>query len=131
MLIKDEIVDIPDNRVKFFGTEGKMLLPCPSTVAKVIATIPAGKIITTGLLREHLTEKFEVEATCPVTIKKALVAIAKDDSNDAPYWRVINQSGKVIANLPASADKLQADGLAIEVDGKKVIDFQAHVAILS
>jgi hypothetical protein len=29
---EDIIVDIPENRVKFFGTTGKMLLPSVSTV---------------------------------------------------------------------------------------------------
>jgi hypothetical protein len=36
----DLIVDIPAERIKFFGTTGKMLLPCPATVAALIEQIP-------------------------------------------------------------------------------------------
>ncbi len=33
---RDEIVPIPEKRVKFFGTTGKMLLPCPATLAEIL-----------------------------------------------------------------------------------------------
>ena len=66
---KDSIVDIPEERVKFFGTTGKMLLPSAATVAAVIDKIPAYKLLTTSHLRERLTRQFNVEGTCPVTKK--------------------------------------------------------------
>ena len=34
------IVDIPAKRVKFFETTGKMLRPCPATIAALIEQIP-------------------------------------------------------------------------------------------
>ena len=52
-MLEDVIVEIPQNRVKFFGTTGKMLLPSLSTIAALIKKIPAHKLITTDLLRQR------------------------------------------------------------------------------
>jgi hypothetical protein len=93
VLQEDLIVEIPKNRLKFFGGAGKMLLPSPATVAALIKKIPEHKIITTGLLCKELTEQFKVRGTCPVTTQKALQEIAHDSTNECPYWKVVNPSG--------------------------------------
>jgi hypothetical protein len=122
MVQQDTIVDIPPNRVKFFGTTGKMLLPSPATVAAVIQNIPARKLITTDLLRKKLTAQFEVEGTCPVTTQKALRAIANDSRNHVAYWRVINQTGGLIGIFPGGVEGhaalLRKEGFAIDTNGK-------------
>ena len=127
MHANDEIVEIPENRIKFFGTRGKMLLPSPQSIAAIVEKIPPGQIITTGLLREQLATQFEVEGVCPVTTKKSLVVIANDVDSTVPYWRVINQNGNVISNLADSADKLREEGISIAADGKKVSEFKIHI----
>ncbi|MBO0777997.1 MAG: hypothetical protein J2P37_04135, partial [Ktedonobacteraceae bacterium] len=48
---EDAIVDIPENRIRFFGTSGKMLLPSPATVETLIEKIPERQLMTTDLLR--------------------------------------------------------------------------------
>ncbi|MCI0348660.1 MAG: MGMT family protein, partial [Acidobacteriales bacterium] len=110
------------NRVKFFGTTGKMLLPSPATVASLIETIPARKLITTDLLRKKLTAQFQVQGTCPVTTKKALQAIAQDSSQHVAYWRVVNQSGGLIAVFPGGVEghaaRLRQEGFTIDTNGK-------------
>ncbi len=122
VLQEDAIVDIPPNRVKFFGTTGKMLLPSPATVASLIETIPARKLITTDLLRKKLTDQFQVQGTCPVTTKKALQAIAQDSSQHVAYWRVVNQSGGLIAVFPGGVEghaaRLRQEGFTIDTNGK-------------
>lgn len=129
METQDQIVEIPENRVKFFGTTGRMLLPSPATIAGVIEQIPAKKVITTALLRQHLGQAFEVEGVCPVTTKKALQSIADTANRDVAYWRVINQDGGLISAFPAQADRLQAEGLSIQTRGKspKVADYKEHL----
>ena len=69
---EDAIVDITENRLRFFGGPGKMLLPSPAIVAALIEKIPENKLISTDLLRAELTEQFNVQGTCPVTTQKAL-----------------------------------------------------------
>lgn len=119
---QDMIVDIPENRVKFFGTTGKMLLPCPQTIASLLKQIPRRRVITTALLREKLTEQFNVEGTCPETTKKALAALANDPTTIVSYWRVVNQNGGLIGDFPGGAaeqaERLSEEGFRINTSGK-------------
>jgi len=114
---EDAIVEIPENRTKFFGGTGKMLLPSPATVAALIEKIPEHKLITTGLLCKILADTFKVRGTCPVTTQKALQAIAHDSS-------------KNVARFPGGAEGqaalLRKEGFAIDREGKlpKVKDFR-------
>src|SRR5580700_8055869 len=101
---EDLIVEIPENRLKFFGGAGKMLLPSPATVAGLIKKIPEHKLITTSLLCKELTRRFKVRGTCPVTTQKALQEIAHDSANECPYWRVVNASGGLIGRFPGGVE---------------------------
>jgi alkylated DNA nucleotide flippase Atl1 len=126
--ILDVIVDIPKERVKFFGGTGKMLLPSPATVAALIKKIPKRKLITTSLLCKELTDQFKVRGTCPVTTQKALQAIARE--KNIAYWRVINSNGGLIARFPGGAAGQAAllveEGFTIDTKGKvsKVKNFR-------
>jgi hypothetical protein len=127
---EDFIVDIPKDRVKFFGGTGKMLLPSPATVAALIKKIPKRKLITTNLLCKELTDQFKVRGTCPVTTQKALQAIAHGSSKNIAYWRVINTNGGLIARFPGGAAGQAAllveEGFTIDTKGKvsKVKNFR-------
>jgi alkylated DNA nucleotide flippase Atl1 len=121
-MTEDAIVDIPENRVKFFGGKGKMLLPCPATVAALIEKIPENKLITTNLICKELTKKFNVQGTCPVTTKKALQTLANTPDTKAPYWRVLKTNGDLMASFPdgveGQAAHLQKEGFTLETTGK-------------
>jgi alkylated DNA nucleotide flippase Atl1 len=122
--LSDAIVDIPENRIKFFGGKGKMLLPCPATVAALIEKIPAKKLITTNLICKELTKKFNVQGTCPVTTKKALQALVNDPEINAPYWRVLKTNGELMVSFPDSVEgqvaHLQKEGFTLETTGKVI-----------
>ena len=70
-----------------------MLLPCPATVAALIEKVPAHNLITTNLLCQKLTQRFNVRGTYPVTTQSA-EAVARDPSNKVAFWRVIKVSGE-------------------------------------
>ena len=130
---KDVIVDIPEDRVKFFGGTGKMLLPSPATVAALIKKVPKRKLITTNLLCKELLRSIQVRGTCPVTTQKALQAIAHGSSKNIAYWRVINANGGLIARFPGGAAgqaaHLVEEGFAIDSEGKapKVKNFKENL----
>ena len=90
---EDVIVDIPKDRLRFFGGAGKMLLPSPATVATLIRRVPLSKLITTNLICQMLAQQFNVLGTCPVTTQKALQAVAHNPSNEVAYWRVVKADG--------------------------------------
>ena len=100
---EDQITNIPKTMEKFFGCSGKMLKPCPATVAELIKKIPKGKLTTTELLREKLAAKYKVQATCPAATNKTLQAIANDSKNIA-YWRVVKKKGELIAKFPGGVE---------------------------
>jgi hypothetical protein len=126
----DEIVEIPPNRVRYFGGTGKMLLPCPATVAALIGKIPERKLMTTDLLRDVLTEEFDVQGVCPVTTRKALKVVAHDSQNRVAYWRVITQIGGLFASFPGGVEGhaalLRGEGFTIDTSGgvPKVTNFR-------
>ncbi|GHO81307.1 hypothetical protein KSD_90780 [Ktedonobacter sp. SOSP1-85] len=130
----DTIVDIPENRVKFFGGRGKMLLPSPAALEALIQQIPEQQLITTDLLRKKLTEQFQVQGTCPVTMRKSLQALARDTSKHVAYWRVINANGNLIVNFPGGVESqariLAEEGISIDTQGKtpKVKELTRHLA---
>jgi hypothetical protein len=127
---EDLIVDIPEERIKFFGNAGKMLLPGPATVAALIKKVPEHSLITTSLLCQELTDQFKVQGTCPVTTQKALQAIANDASRKVAYWRVIRANGGLMSGFPGGVEGqaalLKKEGFAMDRRGKipKVKDFQ-------
>ena len=127
---EDAIVDIPDNRIKFFGGTGKMLLPSAATVAALIKKVPKHKLITTNLVCQELSHQFKVRGTCPVTTQKALQAIARDPTENVAYWRVINANGGLIVRFPGGAAGQEAllrkEGFTMDPTGKvpKVKNFR-------
>ena len=132
-LQEDVIVDIPENRIRYFGGSGKMLLPSPATVAALIQEIPANKLLTTELLRQKLTDQFNVQGTCPVTTQKALQAIAHNSSKSVAYWRIVNKNGGLIAKFPGGVEGhaalLRQEGYTIDTKGKipKVKEFRENL----
>ncbi|HCI80406.1 MAG TPA: hypothetical protein DHW02_12030 [Ktedonobacter sp.] len=117
-----EIVDIPENRIKFFGGSGKMLLPGPATIEAFIKNIPEHQLLTTDLLRKKLTEQFQVQGTCPVTTRKSLQTVAHDTGKRVAYWRLINTNGTLISHFPGGVEGhaalLRQEGFTIDTQGK-------------
>lgn len=128
------IVDIPENRIKFFGGRGKMLLPTPEVLSNMIKTIPESKLLTLDALRKALAKQFEVLGVCPVTTKKSLIALANDSEVNVPFWRVLKPTGELLNYLPggleSQANQLKAEGFSLDDRGKtlKVKNFRQSLA---
>jgi 6-O-methylguanine DNA methyltransferase, DNA binding domain len=122
VMTEDAIVDIPENRFQYFGGPGKMLLPCPATIATVIEKIPAHQLITTETIQNQLAEQFDVDGTCPITTQRSLQALANDPQTHVAYWRVVNKNGGLIARFPGGAAghaaHLEDEGFSIDTQAK-------------
>jgi hypothetical protein len=120
-LTKDEIVPIAKDRERSLGTGGRMLLPCPATVAAVIKRVPKSKLVTIDLIRTELAKKFNVETTCPFNTKLCLRAIANDPQTKAAYWRVLRDNGDLINYYPGGVTGhgtlLKKEGFRLEQKG--------------
>lgn len=129
----DVIVVIEKRRERYFGGAGKMLIPCPATVAAQLRNIPDHQLMSKELLQAKLAEQFQVQVTCPFATKKALQALAQDISQSVPYWRVIKKNGELFSYFPGGveghADCLRQEGFTLDTTGKvpKVQHFKAYL----
>ncbi len=136
-LAKDEIVPIEKHREKAIGASGRMLLPSPKTVAKVVAKIPRRQLATIDLIRKNLAQQFKVDATCPFNTKLCLRAISNDPAAKLAYWRVIRDNGDLIKYFPGGiaghAKLLKQEGFSVEKKGEmaKVKDFRTSLVSLN
>lgn len=103
-MLVDEIVPISPDRQKFFGVAGRMLLPCPDTVAALLREVPSGKVVTMEVLRGELARRRGVEAVCPFQTKQALRAIAEKPEG-IPFWRLVAKNGALLKYLPGGVEK--------------------------
>lgn len=131
ILQHDEIHEISEQRLRYFGGPGQMLCPCPATMASVVARIPRRKLATTDLLCKILAARFNVRGTCPVTARNSLKAAATQAA--IPHWRVLKANGELTTLFPggiaAQARQLEEEGFVIDSSGKapRVRDFRAHL----
>lgn len=116
-LSQDEVVAIPENRLRFFGGPGRMLLPCPATLAALLKKVPAGRVTTSKHMQAELARMFNVRGVCPVTFRHSLAALSANDAQTAPYWRVVKATGEMFNMLHGGAAeqarRLQHEGISI------------------
>jgi hypothetical protein len=114
-----EVVDDPRGR-------GKMLIPNPLGVDRLMRSIQKGRLATVEQIRERLAKDFHADFTCPLTtgifIRIAAEAAEEDfgrgEKEITPYWRVIKADGSLNEKLPggteAQAARLREEGHSIE-----------------
>src|SRR6058998_3009130 len=101
---------------------GRMLVPTPLQVAQALRRVPRGRLITPALLRERLARQCGADFTCPMTTGIFLSilagateeALAEGRPPIAPYWRVVDDRGRLPAKFPPGparqAAHLRAEG---------------------
>jgi len=114
---------VPDPR-------GRMLVPTPLLVAKALRRVPSGRLITAAQLRRRLARQSGADFTCPMTtgIFLNIVAGATEEALDenrrpvAPYWRVVDDKGRLPPKFPPGparqAAHLRAEGHQVSRDGR-------------
>ncbi len=119
-----ELVDIPDKMQLRFG-RGRMLIPRPVDIEKLIGTIRKGKLITKSELRKRLAADAGADVTCPLTTGIFLRIVSEAAEEDlasgkkkiAPYWRVVGDKGelneKISGGAELQAQRLKAEGFEV------------------
>src|SRR6187549_1233703 len=91
---------------------GRMLVSSPLEVDAVIRRIPEGRVLTIGALRANLARNHKADYTCAMTtgIFLQIVAEAAEEERPArggavaPYWRVVENDGKLNEKLPGGVE---------------------------
>jgi hypothetical protein len=87
---------------------GRMLIPTPMLVARVLRRVPAGRLITPAQVRARLVRGAKADFACPMTtgIFLSIVAGATEEAIAegrpplAPYWRVVDERGTLPPKFP-------------------------------
>ena len=109
---------------------GRMLVPTPLLVAAELKRVPRRRLITPALLRERLARRTGADLTCPMTTGiflnilagAAEEAIAEGRRPVAPYWRVVDDAGRLPPKFPPGrarqAAHLRSEGHSVTRDGR-------------
>ena len=116
--------------VKKYGGE-KMFFAPAIWYDIVMKTVPFGKVITVGKLREHFAKANKADFTDPITagifVSIAAWASHQRDSNKTPYWRTLKANGELNPKYPggveAQKEKLESEGHIIIKKGRKNIKY--------
>src|SRR5215472_4054299 len=122
---------------KRWGT-GKMVIPAPSEVDRLMRKVPKGRIVTINDLRTALAANHKADFACPMTTGIfswiAAHAAAEAEAHGAkrvtPYWRTLKNGGELNGKYPGGiellARRLRAEGHRLARKGKRmlVVDYQ-------
>ena len=112
----------------------RMYFAPPIDYDKIMRTIPFGKVITVGKIREHFASKSGADFTDPITagIFVSIAAWASHQRSDdkTPYWRTLKANGELNEKYPGGAikqkEQLEAEGHTIIQKGRKNIKYYAN-----
>lgn len=111
--------------IKKYGGERMYFAP-PLTYDQIMKTVPYGKVLTVGEIREYLAKKNDADFTDPITagifISIAAWASEQRSGDQTPYWRTLKANGELNPKYPggieAQKNKLEAEGHTIIQKGR-------------
>lgn len=132
-----KMVIVEDEKtIEKYGGE-KMYFAPPRKYDEVMRLVPKGKVITVGVIREHLARENGADFTEPITagifVSIAAWASHQRDNKKIPYWRTLKANGELNPKYPGGIElqkeKLEAEGHTIIVRGRKnfryyVVDYE-------
>jgi len=116
--------------IKKYGGE-KMFFAPPISYDEIMKTVPYGKVITVGAIREFFAKNNNADFTCPMTagifVSIAAWASYQRTENETPYWRTLKANGELNPKYPggieAQKEKLEAEGHTIVRKGRTNIKY--------
>lgn len=116
--------------IEKYGGERMYFAP-PIDYDKVMKSIPYGKLIAVGKIREYFAKQAGADFTAPITagifICIAAWASHQRKTDETPYWRTLKSSGELNGKYPGGVEaqkaKLEAEGHTILTKGRKNIKY--------
>lgn len=128
--------------IQKYGGE-KMYFAPPAAYDEIMKTIPFGKVVTVGAIRDCFARKNHADFTDPITagifVSIAAWASEQRDEDKTPYWRTLKAGGELNPKYPGGAEaqrqKLEAEGHQVVEKGRKnkkyfVKDYEKAMAVL-
>ena len=120
-----KVVLLKDNAQKHW--KGRtMAIPSPLEVNEIMATVPEGKVITLGEIRQMVARKHGADMGCPLTCgifswiaaHAAVEAAVEGKRETIPYWRTLMTGGELNPKYPGG---IEAQKKLLESEGHRVI----------
>ena len=116
--------------IEKYGGE-KMFFAPPIVYDEIMKTVPYGKVITVGIIRDYLAKMNHADFTDPITagifVSIAAWASYQRSENKTPYWRTLKANGELNAKYPGGIEtqkeKLESEGHTIIQKGRKNIRY--------
>lgn len=122
---------ITDSRsIEKYGGD-KMYFAPPIEYDKVMKSVPYGKVITIGEIREYFAELSGADFTEPITagifVSIAAWASYQRNEHETPYWRTLKADGELNPKYPGGIEaqkvKLESEGHIIIQKGRKNLTY--------
>lgn len=116
--------------VRKYGGDRMFFAP-PIAYDQIMRSVPYGKLLTVGAIREHLAKANNADFTDPMTagIFVSIVAWAsyQRSQDETPYWRTLKANGELNSKYPggieAQKEKLKAEGHIVIQKGRTNIRY--------
>ncbi len=126
---KIQVITDPASIQKYGGE--RMFLAPPITYDEIMKTVPYGRVVTVGAIREYLAKKNHADFTDPITagifVSIAAWASFQRSHNETPYWRTLKANGELNPKYPggveAQKEKLEAEGHTVIQRGRTNIRY--------
>jgi alkylated DNA nucleotide flippase Atl1 len=119
-----------EKSIKKYGGERMYFAP-PIDYDRAMKTVPSGKVVTVGQIRDSFAKANDADFTDPITagifVSIAAWASEQRDYDKTPYWRTLKTDGELNPKYPggveAQKEKLEAEGHAVVSRGRSNIRY--------
>lgn len=126
---KIQIIEDPKTIAKYGGD--RMYFAPPLEYDRVMKSVPFGRVLTVGKIREYFAKEGNADFTDPITagifISIAAWASEQRKDNKTPYWRTLKADGELNSKYPggveAQKEKLEAEGHTVIQRGRTKIRY--------
>jgi alkylated DNA nucleotide flippase Atl1 len=119
-----------EKSIEKYGGDRMYFAP-PVDYDRVMKTVPRGKVITVGKIREYFAELSGADFTEPITagifVSIAAWASHQRTEDETPYWRTLKADGELNEKYPGGVEsqkkQLEAEGHTIITKGRTNIRY--------
>ena len=100
----------------------RMYFAPPIAYDKLMRTVPRGRLLTVGIMRDYLAKSAGVDFTDPITagifVSIAAWASHQREGDNIPWWRTLKAGGELNPKYPGGTDAQKA-----------LLEFEGHVIV--
>jgi alkylated DNA nucleotide flippase Atl1 len=119
-----------EKSIEKYGGERMYFAP-PIDYDKVMKTVPCGKVITVGEIRDYFAKVNHADFTDPITagifVSISAWASEQREADKTPYWRTLKADGELNPKYPggmeAQKEKLEEEGHTVIRRGRSTVRY--------